>query len=66
VQLLRWGGFDAIECFESGPVAKNLRGSVRVVLWSIVRAVATAVRLVETGAVERVWTENLLCRCRRP
>jgi SAM-dependent methyltransferase len=65
-QLLRWGGFETIECFETGPVAKNLRGRVRIVLWSIIRAAASAVRRIETGGVERVWTENLLCRCRRP
>jgi SAM-dependent methyltransferase len=64
-QLLRVEGFGAFQFFETGPVAKSLRGVVRVALWRVVRGVATAVKLIETGGRQAIWTENLICFCRR-
>jgi 2-polyprenyl-3-methyl-5-hydroxy-6-metoxy-1,4-benzoquinol methylase len=64
-QLLRLFGFEAIACHETGPVPKSAIGVARVVLWQLIRGAATIVRKVETGRTQRIWTENLLCTCRR-
>lgn len=64
-QLLRLEGFGEFQFFETGPVAKSLRGAIRVALWEIVRGVATVVKLIETGSRQMIWTENLICCCKR-
>ncbi len=64
-QLLRVAGFVDISFFETGPVAKNLKGAMRVVLWSAIKLAANAVRIVEVGRTQEVWTENMICRCRK-
>jgi 2-polyprenyl-3-methyl-5-hydroxy-6-metoxy-1,4-benzoquinol methylase len=65
-QILNLVGFENIEVHETGPVPGSLKGRVRVVLWAFIRAAARVVRQIETGKTQTVWTENLLCRCRRP
>jgi len=64
-QLFRIHGFDRFEFRESGPVPKNLKGIVRAALWSVFRQVANFVRLVESGKRQKIWTEVMICRCRR-
>lgn len=64
-QLLRVAGFSDIAFFETGPVAKNLKGAVRVALWSAVKLAANAVRIIEVGRGQSIWTENMICRCRK-
>ncbi|MEM9692945.1 MAG: class I SAM-dependent methyltransferase, partial [Myxococcota bacterium] len=61
-QLLQNLGFTEVRFAETGPVPKNLRGAVRVALWSVIRTVANAVRIIETGRPQPVWTENFICR----
>jgi 2-polyprenyl-3-methyl-5-hydroxy-6-metoxy-1,4-benzoquinol methylase len=65
-QLLRVEGFEEIQFCETGPVAKNLKGAIRYALWRLVRMAANAVRLIETGRRQALWTENLICACRKP
>ena len=60
--LLRRSGFGRCEFFETGPVPKNFAGVVRSVLWSIVRAIAIALRVIETGRSQKIWTENMICK----
>jgi SAM-dependent methyltransferase len=64
-QLLRRTGFTDIVFRESAPVAKNLVGLARAIIWSVARSVANIVRIAETGAGQAVWTQNQLCRARR-
>jgi len=64
-QLLRRTGFTAITFRESAPVAKNLVGLARMIIWSAARSVANIIRIAETGAGQAVWTQNQLCRARR-
>jgi SAM-dependent methyltransferase len=65
-QLLHHAGFDRVEFKETGPAPVSLRGAARTVLWEIVKAMANAVKLIETGRRQAVWTENILCRCHKP
>ncbi len=65
-QLFRLGGFQQFEFKETGPVPKNVVGLIRTVLWRITRILLNLVRRIETGKVQAIWTENMLCQCRRP
>ncbi len=64
-QLLTIGGFRDFTFTESGPVPKDLRGRVRVLGWSVIKTVASVARRIETGKTQAIWTENLICRCRK-
>jgi len=63
-QLLNVTGFGEVVFRETGPVPNSATGFVRKLLWSLIRGAATAVRVIETGRRQRIWTENMLCRCR--
>ncbi len=65
-QLLSRFGFVEIRSQETGPVAKNLVGVVRWLLWRVVRFAAQVVRLIEAGKHQEVWTENLICSAQKP
>lgn len=64
-QLLRRTGFTDLTFRETAPVAKNLVGFGRAIVWSVARSIANLVRAAETGAGQAVWTQNQLCRARR-
>ena len=64
-QLLRLVGFNEMQFFETGPVAKNAAGFIRVVLWQFIRAMANALRMVETGRPQQIWTQNVICCARK-
>jgi len=44
----------------------RVRGKIDVALWAAIRAVANAVRHIETGKRQTIWTENFICRAFRP
>jgi hypothetical protein len=64
-QLLTVGGFRDFTFTESGPVPKDLKGRLRVLGWSVIRMAAALARRIETGKRQTIWTENLICRCRK-
>jgi len=61
-QLLRAVGFDALNCYETGPVPVRVRGKLDMALWTAIKAVASSVRHIETGKRQAIWTENFICR----
>jgi 2-polyprenyl-3-methyl-5-hydroxy-6-metoxy-1,4-benzoquinol methylase len=65
-QLLRTAGFDALAYYETGPIPVRLRGKLDVALWSAIKVVANAVRHVEAGKRQAIWTENFICRALKP
>lgn len=65
-QLLRGAGFDRFRFFETGPVPKNLKGRLRLLLWQGIKGIANAIRGIETGKSQEVWTENMICWCEKP
>ena len=61
-QLLRPVGFAKFDFYETGPTPIRLRGKIDVALWAGLKAVANAVRSIETGKRQSIWTENFICR----
>jgi SAM-dependent methyltransferase len=64
-QLLTFPGFTDFKFAETGPVGKNLYGNIRLVLWKLIKKLANGIRKIETGKTQDIWTENLICSCRK-
>lgn len=64
-QALHLVGFCDIRFTETGPVPKDLRGTVRMFLWRAVRLAANLMRMIETGKTQSIWTENMICVARK-
>ena len=47
------------------PCRKSLIGLVRLVAWKTIKRAANLIRLIEAGKRQKVWTENLICCCRK-
>jgi 2-polyprenyl-3-methyl-5-hydroxy-6-metoxy-1,4-benzoquinol methylase len=65
-QLLTHAGFVNLRFYETGPIPIRLRGRLNVILWRGIKGLANAVRYVETGKRQAVWTENFICRAIKP
>jgi SAM-dependent methyltransferase len=65
-QLLRPAGFVDLTFYETGPIPIRLRGKLDVALWTAIKLAASAVRRIETGKRQTIWTENFICRAFRP
>lgn len=59
-QLLKLVGFDKIIFFETGPYAKNINGTFRLILWKIIKLRLNLIRFIETGGTEKVLTQNFI------
>jgi 2-polyprenyl-3-methyl-5-hydroxy-6-metoxy-1,4-benzoquinol methylase len=64
-QLLRLFGFDDFRFYETGPVARGLRGRIRALAWRCIKTALNLVRRIQAGKSQAVWTETLICRCVR-
>jgi SAM-dependent methyltransferase len=62
-QLLKPYGFTKFRFEEAGPTPTYPLGVLRVVGWKLIKMAANFARLVEQGKSQRLWTENMLCRC---
>jgi len=62
---LKTAGFDEIRCVETGPATHNLSGAIRLCLWKGITCAARMIRRIETGKRQEIWTENLICICRK-
>jgi SAM-dependent methyltransferase len=60
-QLLRNVGFDTFSFYETGPIPLRLRGRLDVVVWQAIKGAARAIKYVETGKRQTIWTENFIC-----
>jgi SAM-dependent methyltransferase len=65
-QLLRAAGFAHLAFYEAGPIPLRMRGRLNVALWSTIKAAANAVRQIETGKRQSIWTENFICLAQKP
>jgi 2-polyprenyl-3-methyl-5-hydroxy-6-metoxy-1,4-benzoquinol methylase len=61
-QLLRPVGFSELTFYETGPVPIRLRGKLDLAAWLAIKACLNAVRRIETGKRQAIWTENFICR----
>ncbi|MGI9149133.1 MAG: SAM-dependent methyltransferase [Chloroflexota bacterium] len=64
-QLLRATGFVDLAFYETGPIPIRFRGKIDVALWGAIKALANAVRHIETGKRQAIWTENFICLARK-
>ncbi len=64
-QLLLLTGFCEIWFRETSPASRGIKGAIRRLLWGLVRRYANFIRKVEAGKHQDVWTENLICVCRK-
>ena len=60
MQILKLVGFNGIKFCETEPYAKNINGTVRLLLWKFIKFVSNAVRLIETGGTEKILTQNFI------
>jgi len=59
-QILRAVGFNEISFYEAGPVSKNFNGFIRLLMWKIIKFRHNCIRLVETGSMEKILTQNFI------
>ncbi|OGU16513.1 MAG: hypothetical protein A2X63_04930 [Ignavibacteria bacterium GWA2_35_8] len=64
-QFLRLTGFTDIKIKESGPAPNSLEGRMRHFLWDIIRAFIRIVRQIEAKNSSRLYTENIICWCKK-
>jgi 2-polyprenyl-3-methyl-5-hydroxy-6-metoxy-1,4-benzoquinol methylase len=64
-QLFSLAGFTDFKFQETGPVGKNLYGKVRLMLWKVIKKLASGIRKIETGKSQDIWTENMICYCKK-
>lgn len=64
-QLLQLNHFSDIRLLETGPTGKNLSGAVRLILWRLIKLLANSVRIIETRKPNELWSENMICLCRK-
>ncbi len=65
-QILVPAGFRNLTFHDTAPVAIGAKGRLRLLLWRVIAWVAGAIRLIETGESQSIWTENVLARCEKP
>jgi 2-polyprenyl-3-methyl-5-hydroxy-6-metoxy-1,4-benzoquinol methylase len=59
-QILYLTGFNNINFYETRPIAKNLYGLIRLILWKIVRAIFQSIRIIETGGAEKILSQDFI------
>ncbi len=58
VQLLSHAGFNKVECFENGPISKNLKGFIRKVIWEFFKFMLNIFRMSEIGGKINILTQD--------
>ena len=61
--LLINSGFNKKNIFlkETTPIRKNLKGTIRFILWNIIRIIIRSIHIIETGNSPRINTRTLMC-----
>ncbi|MCS7053689.1 MAG: class I SAM-dependent methyltransferase [Ignavibacterium sp.] len=63
IQLMSQAGFEKIVCFENGPVAKNLKGLIRKIVWEYFKLNLNIFRLSEIGGRTDILTQDFYGIC---
>lgn len=58
LQILKLHGFDDIYFIENAPIAKNISGLVRLLLWKLFKFIYNVFRIIEQGKVEKIITHD--------
>lgn len=59
-QIMALTGFSRPVCKETGPVAYSIAGTVRTVLWGVIKLIANAVNLAEYGRTQKLWGSDMM------
>jgi SAM-dependent methyltransferase len=58
VQLLKLVGFKRVYCFENGPVAKDIKGLLRKIVWEIFKMIINVFRISEVGGRMKIISQD--------
>lgn len=64
-QLVRICGFNRVDFFESTRIESGARGVIRRLLWYAIKLILNAVRRIEAGKTQKIWSDNMICLARR-
>jgi SAM-dependent methyltransferase len=64
-QALDLAGFGDVRFQEATFVRSGLRGRLRGLVWDAIRLGCNAIRRVQAGKTQQIWSENLLCFARK-
>jgi 2-polyprenyl-3-methyl-5-hydroxy-6-metoxy-1,4-benzoquinol methylase len=64
-QLLREAGYENFRFSESTPVPVTIKNKLSLFLWKIIKSFVNAIRRIETGKSQSIWTENMICYCEK-
>lgn len=59
-QIMLMENFSDLEFYETAPVIHGIKSFIRFVLWKFLRTIIQFFLLVETGAIEKVLTQNII------
>jgi 2-polyprenyl-3-methyl-5-hydroxy-6-metoxy-1,4-benzoquinol methylase len=65
LQILLTTGFKEVRFYEVTPIAKNIKGAVRLVLWKIIRFIIRNSKIIETGSVGKILTQSFVCSSKK-
>lgn len=65
-QALTLSGFEDVTIYEAGPAPVGVGGTVRSIVWPVVRTAARLLRYTESGRAAPVLTENMISVSSRP
>ena len=65
LQILLTTGFKEVRYYEVTPIAKNIKGAVRLVLWKIIRFIIRNSKIIETGSVGKILTQSFVCSAKK-
>lgn len=58
IQLLSQAGFNKVECFENGPISKDLKGFLRKFVWGCFKFILNIFRISEIGGRITILTQD--------
>lgn len=65
LQLLHVCNFKDIEFFEAAPLRGNFLGYIRFLLWSLLKIVLNSIKMIESGDIQNIWTQNFICTAKK-
>jgi SAM-dependent methyltransferase len=65
-QLLAMSGFTDVRFYETGPLGTSMKDRARKLAWHVLKSLLNLCRWIETRKRQDVWTENMICCCRKP
>jgi 2-polyprenyl-3-methyl-5-hydroxy-6-metoxy-1,4-benzoquinol methylase len=65
INILQLTGFKDIHFSETGPAPDSLEGIIRTIIWKCFRTMIWFIREIEARNPAKLWTENMICWCKK-